>query len=66
MASILKKAIRSKPYYARECQRVNGKPKIVWQKYLGRALATNMVMGRCHLGTSLRLTLPQLPGQRRS
>jgi len=23
-------------YYARECQRVNGKPKIVWQKYLGK------------------------------
>ncbi len=38
MASIIKKTIRGKPYYyARECQRVNGKPKIVWQKYLGRA-----------------------------
>jgi transposase len=24
-------------YYARECQRVNGKPRIVWQKYLGKA-----------------------------
>jgi len=24
-------------YYARECKRVDGKPKIVWQKYLGRA-----------------------------
>ncbi|MGI9304452.1 MAG: IS1634 family transposase [Gammaproteobacteria bacterium] len=38
MASIIKKTIRGKPYYyARQCQRVDGKPKIVWQKYLGRA-----------------------------
>src|SRR5467141_2341368 len=38
MASLLKKTIRGKTYYyARECRRVNGKPKIVWQKYLGRA-----------------------------
>jgi len=38
MASITKKMIRGKPYYyARECKRVNGKPKIVWQQYLGRA-----------------------------
>jgi hypothetical protein len=35
MASIVKKTIRGKPYYyARECKRVDGKPKIVWQKYL--------------------------------
>ena len=32
MASITKKMIRGKPYYyARECKRVKGKPKIVWQ-----------------------------------
>ncbi len=38
MASIIKKIIRGKPYYyARECQRIDGKPKIVWQKYLGKA-----------------------------
>jgi transposase len=38
MASIVKKTIRGKPYYyARECQRIDGKPKIVWQKYLGKA-----------------------------
>lgn len=37
MASLTKKIIRGKPYYyARECKRVNGRPKIVWQKYLGR------------------------------
>lgn len=37
MASLTKKTIRGKPYYyARECKRVNGRPKIVWQKYLGR------------------------------
>ena len=38
MASIIKKTIRGKIYYyARECRRVDGKPKIVWQKYLGKA-----------------------------
>jgi transposase len=38
MASIIKKTIRGRAYYyARECRRVNGKPTIVWQKYLGRA-----------------------------
>src|SRR3954470_23019288 len=38
MASLLKKTIRGKTYYyARECRRVDGKPKIVWQKYLGKA-----------------------------
>ena len=38
MASLLKKTIRGKTYYyARECRRGDGKPKIVRQKYLGRA-----------------------------
>ena len=38
MASITKKNINGHQYYyARECRRVNGKPKIVWQKYLGKA-----------------------------
>ncbi len=36
--SLHKKVVRGHPYwYARECQRVDGKPKIVWQKYLGKA-----------------------------
>lgn len=36
--SLSKKTIRGHPYwYARECQRVKGKPRIVWQKYLGKA-----------------------------
>ena len=36
--SLHKKKVRGHSYwYARECQRVGGKPKIVWQKYLGRA-----------------------------
>lgn len=36
MASIIKKMKKGKAYYyAVECQRVNGKPRIVWQKYLG-------------------------------
>jgi transposase len=38
MVSLIKKTIRGKPYYyARECQRIDGQPKIVWQKYLGKA-----------------------------
>jgi len=38
MPSLVKKIIRGNVYYyARECKRVNGTPKIVWQKYLGRA-----------------------------
>ena len=38
MASIIKKTVRGHAYYyARECRRVNGKPQIVWQQYLGRA-----------------------------
>lgn len=38
MASITAKTIAGKRYYyARECKRVDGKPKIVWQKYLGKA-----------------------------
>lgn len=37
MPSLTKKKISGKIYYyARECQRVEGRPKIVWQKYLGR------------------------------
>ena len=38
MASLIKKRKKGKIYwYAVECRRVNGKPRIVWQKYLGRA-----------------------------
>ncbi len=37
MASITKKRISGHIYYyARESKRINGKPKIVWQKYLGK------------------------------
>lgn len=37
MASLTKKRIRGNTYYyVRECKRVDGRPKIVWQKYLGR------------------------------
>lgn len=36
MPSLTEKIIRGKPYYyLRHCQRVNGKPKIVWTYYLG-------------------------------
>src|SRR3990172_3893627 len=38
VASLIRKRIRGQSYwYARECQRVDGRPKIVWQQYLGRA-----------------------------
>lgn len=38
MASVTKKTIYGHVYwYLRECRRVDGKPKIVWQKYLGTA-----------------------------
>ena len=36
MPSLTEKIIRGRPYYyLRECQRVNGKPKIVWTEYIG-------------------------------
>ena len=36
--SLVKKKIKGHIYYyARECQRVDGRPKIVWQKYVGKA-----------------------------
>jgi transposase len=44
--SLQRKLIRGHPYwYARECQRVHGKPKIVWQKYLGKAESIAAAMG---------------------
>ncbi|MFU8833103.1 MAG: IS1634 family transposase, partial [Wenzhouxiangella sp.] len=46
---LTKKTIRGKPYYyARECKRIDGKPKIVWQQYLGKAedIVTAMTQGQ--------------------
>jgi hypothetical protein len=44
--SLIKKIIRGHSYwYARECRRVEGKPKIVWQKYLGKADNIARAMG---------------------
>ncbi len=38
MASLVKKLVKGKPYYYLvESRRVDGKPRIVWQKYLGSA-----------------------------
>jgi transposase len=38
MASLIRKIKKGKAYwYAVECRRVDGKPRIAWQKYLGRA-----------------------------
>ena len=40
MVSVIKKVIKGNAYYyARKCERVEGKPKIVWQQYLGSAEA---------------------------
>ena len=45
MASIIKKKKKNRwYYYAVESARVNGKPRIVWQKYLG------MVGRHCQTG----------------
>jgi len=36
MPSLTEKVIRGRPYYyLRECQRIDGKPKIVWTEYIG-------------------------------
>ena len=36
MPSLTEKIIRGRPYYyLRECQRIDGKPKIVWTEYIG-------------------------------
>src|SRR5260370_41738512 len=49
MASIVRKILRGHAYYyARECRRVRGKPKIVWQKYLGRADDLIAAVGHSH------------------
>ena len=53
MASITKKRVRGHTYYyARECQRVDGKPRIVWQQYLGKAehIAAAVQQQRQHPG----------------
>ena len=57
--SLQKKTIRGHPYwYARECQRVDGKPQIVWQKYLGRAEDIAAAMGAFSVPNR-----PPIPGQ---
>jgi len=46
MPSLTKKIIAGRAYfYLRECKRIDGKPKIVWQQYLGtaEALASKLV-----------------------
>ena len=47
MASLTAKKINGRTYYyLRECQRVDGKPKIVWQQYLGSAEAVAAALGK--------------------
>ena len=55
MASLTKKMIAGKPYfYLRECQRVNGKPKIVWTHYIG---SPDRLVQRLMRPEPLRVTL---------
>ena len=43
MASLTRKKVKGRTYYyLRQCCRVHGKPKIVWQKYLGTAEAIGL------------------------
>ena len=49
MASIIKKVKKGRAYYyAAQSQRVGGKPRIVWQKYLGTIEA---IIGRADEAT---------------
>jgi transposase len=49
MASLTKKLVGGKPYYyLRECRRVNGKPKIVWQEYIGTPQQLALRLTRPH------------------
>jgi transposase len=57
MASLIRKTVHGKTYYyARECRRVDGKPKIVWQKYLGRA---DDIIATLTQSTTPRSTTPE-------
>lgn len=50
MATITKRTICGKSYfYAVECQRVHGKPRLVWQKYIGTAQEIIQKCTRPHL-----------------
>ena len=47
MASLYKKTISGKPYwYLREMARVDGKPKMVSERYLGSAAEIEALAGR--------------------
>jgi transposase len=55
MASLTKKMIAGKPYfYLRQCQRVDGKPKIVWTHYIG---SPDRLVQRLMRPEPLRVTL---------
>ena len=56
MASLTEKIIRGIPYYyLRECKRVDGKPKIVWQQYIGnRAELVKRLQGSIPETVSIR------------
>lgn len=60
VASLTKKVIRGRAYYyLRECQRAGGKPKIVFQRYLG---TVDDVLRRLLSSDPAKLpVLPQVP-----
>lgn len=64
MASLIKKKIGKHTYwYARECAWVEGRPKIVWQKYLGKADAIVEAMtGRPKAPTPKKVIVAEFGG----
>jgi transposase len=62
MAVLTKKIISGRPYYyLRECQRVDGKPKIVWQKYLG---TVDQIVERLTAPTPMSVSLREFGASR--
>lgn len=62
MAVLTKKIISGRPYYyLRECQRVDGKPKIVWQKYLG---SVDQIIEKLRAPTPMSVSLREFGASR--
>ena len=62
MASIIGKAIRGQTYYyLREVARVNGKPKIISQRYLGKAADIEAAVARFPIARSISASVIWLP-----
>ncbi|MGI0155208.1 MAG: IS1634 family transposase, partial [Thermoplasmata archaeon] len=51
MVSLTRKKVRRQAYwYLQECQRVRGKPRITWQKYLGTPNRIRELLERAEKG----------------